>query len=181
MVCVLNMHHGDSMLRAKTPVASQLVVDFTGRTATYVNNHACRTESAHLHVVSGVSSCYAVKPSALHKTQRAMSPCGSLAQSHQLTMPTSSPSTRPTWAMRPPTFSSSLRENSARYDKACTHAAPAGNTTSPPPPPTRLDMVDVTDYLAVQPSGKGILEAWARRVGKEDHNLKRAVDFRHPL
>jgi hypothetical protein len=27
-----------------------------------------RTESAHLHVVSGVSSCYAVKPSALQKS-----------------------------------------------------------------------------------------------------------------
>lgn len=50
---------------------------------------ARRTESAHLHVVSGVSSCYAVKPSALHKTRKAMSPRGSLAQSHHPTMPTS--------------------------------------------------------------------------------------------
>lgn len=44
--------------------------------------------------------------------------------------------------------------NSARHDKACTQAAPAGHTTSLPPPLTRTDMVDVTDYLAVQPSGK---------------------------
>ena len=41
-------------------------------------------------MVSGVSSCYAVKPSALQKTKTAMSPCGSLAQSHYLTMPTPS-------------------------------------------------------------------------------------------
>jgi hypothetical protein len=31
-----------------------------------------RTESAHFHVVSGVSSCYAVKPSALQKSDEPM-------------------------------------------------------------------------------------------------------------
>lgn len=44
-------------------------------------------------------------------------------------------------------------ENSARHDKACTHTAPAGNTTTPPPP-TRPDMNDVTAHLIVQPSGE---------------------------
>jgi hypothetical protein len=56
----------------------------------------------------------------------------------------------PTWAMRPPASSSSRRENSARHDKACSHAALPGNTTSPPPP-TRPDMVDEALHLAVQP------------------------------
>jgi len=40
----------------------------------------------------------------------------------------------PTWAMRPPTSPSSRRENSARHDKACAQAAPAGNTTYHPLP-----------------------------------------------
>jgi len=49
------------------------------------------TESAYPHAVSGVSSCYAVKPSALQKTRRAMSPRGSLAKNHHSTTSTSLP------------------------------------------------------------------------------------------
>lgn len=43
--------------------------------------------------------------------------------------------------------------NSARHDKALTHAALAGKTTSPPPS-NRPEMVDVALHLAAQQLGK---------------------------
>ena len=116
----------------------------------------CRTESAHLLVVSGVSSCYAVEPSALHKTIKAMSPRRSLAQSHRSTMPTSLHRQGPTWATRPSTSPSSCRDNSARHVEPARH---------PHRQPTRLtttannDNADSTSQMSK-----------SRRTMQEMHN-----------
>lgn len=48
-------------------------------------------ESAHIHVMSGVSSRYAVKSSALHKTREAITRKAVSHKFHNLTMSTFSP------------------------------------------------------------------------------------------
>ena len=81
-------------------------------------------------MVSGVSSCYAVKPSALHKTRKAMSPCGSLEKAIIRRCPPPSP-TRPDMGDEAAyLIVQPSGESSARHDKACTHIALAGNTTN---------------------------------------------------
>jgi hypothetical protein len=67
-------------------------------------------------------------------------------------------------------------ENSARHDKACTHAALAGNTTTPPPL-TRPDMDDETAHLIIQPLGENSARqdktrAYAARTAKETYHRR---------
>ena len=72
------------------------------------------------------------------------------------------------------------QENSARHDRACTHATLAADTTTPPPPPpppTRLDMDGETAYVIVQPSGENFARhdetrAHAARTAKETYHRR---------
>lgn len=86
------------------------------------NSQVAGTGSAHIHVVSGVSSCYAVKSQYATKDQSTDEPTrqsrktSSFADLHLLAHRQDS-----IWAMKPPTLSSSHQETYARHDKACAH------------------------------------------------------------